>query len=46
MLNYSVAELRLNKKEYSYTLYSAVQSSTSWIKLRPREYLLSIQYQW
>lgn len=36
----------LNKKEYSYTLYSAVQSSTSWIKLRPREYLLSIQYQW
>lgn len=36
----------LNKKEYSYTLYSAVQSFTSWTKLRPREYLLSIQYQW
>lgn len=35
-----------NKKEYSYTIYSAVQSNTSWVRLRPREFLLSAQYQW
>jgi hypothetical protein len=35
-----------NKKQYSYTLYSAVQSYTSWVKLRPREFLVSAQYQW
>lgn len=35
-----------HKKEYTYTVYSAVQSNTSWIKLRPREFLLTVQYQW
>lgn len=35
-----------DKKLYSYTLYSAVQSYTSWVKLRPREYRVSVQYQW
>lgn len=35
-----------DKKQYSYTLYSAVQSCTSWVKLRPREFLLSAEYQW
>lgn len=35
-----------DKKLYSYTLYSAVQSYTSWVKLRSREYRVSVQYQW
>lgn len=35
-----------NKEQYRYTLYSAVQSYTSWIKLRPREFMVSVQYQW
>ncbi|WP_455673639.1 carboxypeptidase-like regulatory domain-containing protein [Phocaeicola sp.] len=35
-----------DKIKYSYTLYSAIQSYTSWVKLRPREFLLSAQYQW
>lgn len=35
-----------NKKQYGYTLYSAVQSYTSWVKLRPREFLVLVQYQW
>ena len=32
-------------KEYRYTTYSAIQQYTSWIKMRPREILVSIQYQ-
>ena len=35
-----------NKEQYRYTLYSAVQSYTSWVKLRPREFMVSVQYQW
>lgn len=35
-----------NKPQYRYTLYSAVQSYTSWVKLRPREFMVSVQYQW
>lgn len=34
-----------NPKEYRYTTYSAIQQYTSWIKMRPREILVSIQYQ-
>ncbi len=34
-----------NQKEYCYTTYSAVQQYTSWIKIRPREFLVSVQYQ-
>ena len=35
-----------NKEQYRYTLYSAVQNYTSWVKLRPREFMVSVQYQW
>ena len=35
-----------NKDQYRYTLYSAVQSYTSRVKLRPREFMVSVQYQW
>ena len=34
-----------NQKEYRHTTYSAIQQYTSWIKMRPREILVSIQYQ-
>lgn len=34
-----------SQKEYRYTTYSAIQQYTSWIKMRPREILVSIQYQ-
>lgn len=34
-----------NQKEYRYTTYSTIQQYTSWIKMRPREILVSIQYQ-
>lgn len=34
-----------NQKKYRYTTYSAIQQYTSWIKMRPREILVSIQYQ-
>lgn len=34
-----------NQKEYRYTTYSAIQQYASWIKMRPREILVSIQYQ-
>ena len=34
-----------NQKEYRYTTYSAIQQYTSWIKMRPTEILVSIQYQ-
>ena len=34
-----------NQKEYRYTTYSSIQQYTSWIKMRPREILISIQYQ-
>lgn len=34
-----------NQKEYRHTTYSAIQRYTSWIKMRPREILVSIQYQ-
>lgn len=34
-----------NQKEYRYTTYSAIQQYTPWIKMRPREILVSIQYQ-
>ena len=35
-----------NQEEYRYTTYSDVRSYTSWIKMRPRELLISVQYQW
>ncbi|WP_418697288.1 carboxypeptidase regulatory-like domain-containing protein [Bacteroides sp.] len=34
-----------NKKEYAYTLYSATQSSTSWLNIRPREAMAKASYQ-
>lgn len=34
-----------NKKEYAYTLYSATQSSTSWLNIRPREAMVKASYQ-
>lgn len=34
-----------NQKEYRHTTYSAIQQYTSWIKMRLREILVSIQYQ-
>lgn len=33
-----------NKKEYRYTQYSATESYTSWLTLRPRELLLKAKY--
>jgi len=33
-----------NQDEYRYTTYSDIQSRTSWIKMRPREWLVSVQY--
>ncbi|MBQ3189980.1 MAG: TonB-dependent receptor [Bacteroides sp] len=35
-----------NQKEYRYTTYSDIKSRTSWIKMRPREYLVTLQYRW
>jgi len=35
-----------NQEEYRYTTYSDVRSRTSWIKMRPREMLVSLQYRW
>lgn len=44
---FTVSAMNLfNKEQYRYTLYSAVQSYTSWVKLRPREFVVSVQYQW
>lgn len=34
-----------NQRQYSYTVYSNVQSSTSWVSIRPREFLFTAQYQ-
>ncbi len=34
-----------DQKRYSYTAYSTVQSSTSWVNIRPREFLVTAQYQ-
>ncbi len=33
-----------NKKQYSYTQYSATESYTSWIDIRPREFMASARY--
>ncbi|MBB4624657.1 TonB-dependent receptor [Parabacteroides faecis] len=33
-----------NKKEYRYTQYSTTESYTSWITLRPREFLVKVRY--
>ena len=35
-----------NQEEYRYTIYSDVRSFTSWMKIRPRECLVSLQYRW
>ncbi|MBR4043186.1 MAG: TonB-dependent receptor [Bacteroidaceae bacterium] len=35
-----------NQEEYRYTTYSDVRSFTSWMKIRPRECLVSVQYRW
>ncbi len=35
-----------NQKHYRYTVYSSVQSYASWVKLRPREAVVAVQYQW
>ena len=34
----------MNKKQYSYTQYSAIQSYSSWIDIRGREFLVGVQY--
>ena len=33
-----------NKRQYSYTQYSATESYTSWINIRPREFMVSARY--
>ena len=33
-----------NKKQYSYTQYSVTESYTSWINIRPREFMASVRY--
>lgn len=33
-----------NKRQYSYTQYSATKSYTSWIDIRPREFRASVRY--
>ncbi|WP_298553976.1 carboxypeptidase-like regulatory domain-containing protein [uncultured Parabacteroides sp.] len=33
-----------NKRQYSYTQYSATESYTSWIDIRPREFRASVRY--
>lgn len=33
-----------NKKQYAYTLYSALESHSSWINIRPREFMVSVGY--
>ena len=33
-----------NKKNYAYTTYTATQSRTDWLRIRPREILASISY--
>ena len=35
-----------NQEEYRYTTYSDVRSLTSWMKIRPRECLVSVQDRW
>ena len=35
-----------NQEEFRYTTYSDVRSFTSWMKIRPRECVVSMQYQW
>ena len=35
-----------NQKEYRYTTYSDIRCYTSWMKMRPREAMISVQYQW
>ena len=34
-----------NKKEYAYTTYSATQSYTSRLNIRPREAMITVNYQ-
>lgn len=33
-----------NKKEYRYTRYSSTESYTSWIRIRPREFMARVKY--
>ena len=35
-----------NQEEYRYTTYSDIRSYTSWMKMRPREWMVSLQYKW
>ena len=35
-----------NQEEFRYTTYSDVRSFTSWMKIRPRECVVSLKYQW
>lgn len=34
----------LNKKNYRYSTYNAMESNTAWVELRPREFLVSVCY--
>lgn len=34
----------LDKKNYRYTAYNALESRTAWVELRPREFLVSVCY--
>lgn len=33
-----------NKRQYSYTRYSSAECYTSWIQIRPREFMLSAKH--
>lgn len=33
-----------DKKEYRYTRYSATESYTSWVRIRPREFMATVKY--
>jgi outer membrane receptor protein involved in Fe transport len=34
-----------DKRTYAYTRYASLESYTSWVRIRPREFLVAIRYQ-
>ena len=33
-----------DKRTYAYTRYASLESYTSWVRIRPREFLVAIRY--
>lgn len=44
LANHRHGDKPFDKRTYAYTRYASLESYTSWVRIRPREFLVAIRY--